>query len=536
MAQKPVLVIENEQAAGTAIANILRSMGMSCDIRRDGNEGLDLIAGGDFEVVVCSIDLPGIGGLEIMEHARKVKPSIPFIMTGDSKDHVRDRIIRDGADDFIEKPFSGVETRSRLERVIREKLASENTRLLNEQKVIKDRLSIILQMSLDLTAGLNFDRLFERITGKMTQVMEAERTSLYLIDWEKREIWTKVAEHIDRIRLPMGEGICGRVAATGETVNVDDAYTLPYFKKDFDSINKFRTRSVLCMPVYNRERKRVAVLQVLNKKNGGRFTSSDEHILEAAASQVAITIENSFLLDELNVSFESSVRTLSATVDARHPLTAGHSQRVTEYSLMIARQMGLDPEELQVIKYAALLHDIGKIGIRDDILLKKGAFTPEERDEMKSHAARTRSILQNFHFPRYLRRVPVIASQHHEKVNGKGYPEGLTGDELSLESKILAVADVFDALTSFRDYFKHFRDEVLGSGPMPLHQVIDILRKNAGTHFDVQVVDAFLACLPQVLRTYRGGHFAPEYVDDTIRELSADFALQEPSLPLAAQS
>ena len=535
MVQKPVLVIDSEQSACAAIADVVRSMGCPCSICRDGKEGLDLIAGGDFEAVVCSTDLPGIDGLEVLEKARKIKPSVPFIVTGDSSDTARDHAIRAEADDFIQKPFSGVEMRKKLERVIREKLAAENTRLLHERKVAKDRLSIILQMSLDLTADLNFDRLFERITAKMTQVMEAERTSLYLIDWEKREIWTKVAENIDRIRLPIGEGICGRVAATGETVNVEDAYTLPYFKQDFDSMNKFRTRSVLCMPVYNRERKRVAVLQVLNKKNGGRFTAGDEHILEAAASQVAIAFENSFLLDELNVSFESSIRTLSATVDARHPLTAGHSQRVTEYSLMIAQQMGLDSDELQVIKYAALLHDIGKIGIRDDILLKKGTFTPEERDEMKSHAIRTRSILQTFHFPKYLKRVPLIASQHHEKINGKGYPDGLTGDELPLGSKILAVADVFDALTSFRDYFKHFRDEVVGSGPMPLSQVIDILRKDAGTHFDAEVVDAFLACLPQVLTMHRGDHFSAKYVDDAIRELSADLTPQETPIPQAAQ-
>ncbi len=377
-------------------------------------------------------------------------------------------------------------------------------------------------MSRDLTAEMNFDRLFERIISETTEIMAAERTSLYLIDLEKGEIWTKVAEQINPIRLPIGQGISGKVAENGETINVDDAWKLPYFKREFDLKNNFRTRSVLCMPVDNRKKERIGVLQVLNKRDGDRFERNDEITLAAIASQVAITIENYFLIDELQLSFESSIRTLSATVDARHPLTAGHSQRVTEYSLCIADELGLDEEEKQIIKYAALLHDIGKIGIRDDVLLKRGAFTPQEREEMNAHPLRTRKILDEFPFPRSLVRVPRIASQHHEKIDGKGYPYGLTGDELSLGSKILAVSDVFDALTSRRDYPKYCGEETLSCDPMPLSKVIKILKEDSGSHFDPDVVEAFIRCMPNALRLYRGNHFKPEYVDNVIQELIGD--------------
>ncbi len=218
----------------------------------------------------------------------------------------------------------------------------------------------------------------------------------------------------------------------------------------------------------------------------------------------------------------------SATVDARHPLTAGHSQRVTEYSLLISEEMGMDKDEIEIIKYAALLHDIGKIGIRDEVLLKQGIFTPEERDEMKTHPLRTRNILENFHFPKSLRRVPFIASQHHEKVNGKGYPSGLTGDELTLGSKILAVTDVFDALTSRRDYPKYFKNETMNYDPMPLSKVIEILKGDSGSHFDPYVVETFLKCIPRALYIYRGSHFSSDYVDETISKLSS----QNPCFPL----
>ena len=189
---------------------------------------------------------------------------------------------------------------------------------------------------------------------------------------------------------------------------------------------------------------------------------------------------------------------------------------------MIGREMNLDEGELEVIKYAALLHDIGKIGIRDKVLLKNGPFTPEERVEMNTHPTKTLAILKTFHFPKALRQVPMVAVYHHEKVNGQGYPEGLTGDQLPLSSKTLAVADVFDALTSPRDYPKYTDSEALGLEPMPLAKAVAVLKTEAGTHLDSEVVTAFLKCLPKALLLFRGTHFRPEYVDEIIRQYGGE--------------
>jgi len=522
MSQEPVLVVDDEISVRETLGETVESLGYACRTAADGQAALDMIKGnGGFNLVISDICMPGLDGLELMEKARQSQPGIPFILiTGHTMDYSCDRVITAGADDFIEKPFTINEVKFKLNRIFKEhQLAEENRRLLEEQVALNRKLSTILEVSRDLTVGIHFDRLFELIISKMTEVMDAERTSLYIIDWENREIWTKVAEHIDKIRMPLGQGISGRVAENGEIINVDDAWKLPYFNREFDIKHNFRTRSVLCMPIYNHSKERVGVLQVLNKKKGHRFNKNDEITLRAMASQVAISLENSFLLNELQLSFESSIRTLSAIVDARHPLTGGHSQRVTEYSIMIARKMGLDAEEIEVIKYAALLHDIGKIGIRDEVLMKQGAFTPEERIDMNMHPVRTRIILGNFHFPKSLRCVPLIASQHHERVSGEGYPDGLTGSELPVGSKILAVADVFDALTSHRDYSKYFRNEILSSNPMPLSKVIQILKDDTGGHFDSDVVEAFLKCLPRALLLFRGTHFSADYVDDTINSM-----------------
>jgi len=393
---------------------------------------------------------------------------------------------------------------------------------LSEREHMKELLSNLIALASDLTAELEPSRLFPLIISRVTEVMAVERTSLYVIDWDKRELWTKVAEGIDPIALPVGKGISGRVAETGEVINVVDAWELPYFDRSFDLINNFRTRSVLCLPVKSPTGQMIGVLQVINKKEATGFDIKDEVFMKSLASQVGIALENSFLIDEARLSFNSSISTLSATVDARHPLTAGHSLRVTEYSLMIARELNLDRNDIEVLRLAAMLHDIGKIGIRDAVLLKDGVFTPEEREEMNTHPVKTKIILDKFHFPRSLRSVPEIAGRHHEMVNGKGYPDGLTGDQIPPSSKIIAVADVFDALTSRREYPKYDGDRTMDPGAMPLMQAISIIQKETGSYFALEVVSAFLRCLPRALRLYRGSHFAPEYVDEAIRRLAPE--------------
>jgi putative nucleotidyltransferase with HDIG domain len=403
---------------------------------------------------------------------------------------------------------------------------------LAEREHLKELLANLIGVASDITSELEFNRLFPMIIGRVTEVMEAERTSLYVIDWDNRELWTKVAEGVETITVPLGKGISGLVAETGQMLNVADAWELPYFDRSFDQRNNFRTRSVLCLPIRGRTGQNIGVIQVINKKGKESFDRRDEIFLKGLASQVGIALENSLLIDELKLSFNSSISTLSAIVDARHPLTAGHSLRVTEYSLLIAKEMRLSENDIEVLRLAALLHDIGKIGIRDAVLLKEGLFTPEERQEMNSHPVKTRGILEKFYFPRRLRSVPDIASHHHEKVDGSGYPDGMNGDALPLGSRIIAVADVFDALTSRREYPKYTSQETMGSEPMPLKAAISLLQQEAGSHLAPEVVSAFLRCLPQVLLLYRGEHFPPAYVDETLHRLAPGHLHRAAGLPL----
>jgi putative nucleotidyltransferase with HDIG domain len=211
----------------------------------------------------------------------------------------------------------------------------------------------------------------------------------------------------------------------------------------------------------------------------------------ATAFNIMVGVLNSSM-KSLETAFESIVRTLSTAIEARHPITAGHSNRVTEYSVLLGKKMGLSGENLETIKYAGLLHDIGKIAIPDAVLTKQGRFTDQERKIMEKHSLWTLRILEPIELPKKLKSVPIIAASHHEKVDGTGYPYGLVKEEIPYFSCILAVGDVFDALTSVREYPKYDGNKILGIEPMPKDKVFDILTKDQGTHFHPDVVQTAL--------------------------------------------
>ena len=182
------------------------------------------------------------------------------------------------------------------------------------------------------------------------------------------------------------------------------------------------------------------------------------------------------------MTLKSFLKTLASAVDARDPATAGHSERVARFAINIGKAIGFNETELKMLDYSAALHDVGKIGVPDRVLLKPDKLTPEEFEEMKRHASRTKEILDNMFFARELREIPHIASTHHEKLDGSGYPDGLKADQMTISAKILAIADVYDALVAQdRPYKKAMSHE----------QAIAILEQGRNTKFDGKILDIF---------------------------------------------
>ncbi len=341
-----------------------------------------------------------------------------------------------------------------------------------------NRLMTLLEITRQLTAETDLDKLLELIVSRTTKLLGAERTTLYLLDRETNELWSKIAEGTITIRLPVGHGLAGYVAQTGEVLNVQDVQHDPRHASRFDKLTGYRVDTMLAVPMRDRAGSIIGVVQVLNKQTG-TFTAEDEELLTALASSAAIALENARLHAQVQRMLDSLIATLAAIIDARDRQMAGHSQRVTEYAVAIARRMGLSAGRIELVRIAGLLHDVGKIGVPEAILTKTSELTSEEKHIMRDHARLTGEILSNVHFSDDLREVPIIAAQHHERLDGSGYPNGLRAEELSLESRILAVADVFDALTSHRYYREPVSDQ----------EALAEIEQGAGVLFDADVVE-----------------------------------------------
>jgi putative nucleotidyltransferase with HDIG domain len=232
----------------------------------------------------------------------------------------------------------------------------------------------------------------------------------------------------------------------------------------------------------------IGVFQAVNKNGGGAFTSADEETLASLAASAAVAVENAQLVAEQKQLWQTLIETLAMTVDARDQQTAGHSQRVTRYADVIGRAMGLKGKDLEKLRAAALLHDYGKIAVRDKFLQKPGKLDEAEFAYMKAHAEKTFEFLAHLEFPRDMRDVPVIASQHHERMDGKGYPKGLAAESIVLGARIVAAADVFDALTSPRYYKPAY----------PIDKTLEIMDGMAGDHLDPKVMAAVHTAKPHL--------------------------------------
>ncbi len=354
----------------------------------------------------------------------------------------------------------------------------------------KDPLISLVNIGQAVAAEKNIDSLIKTIAEETKTALNADRCTVFLYDKEHNELYSKVATGLDtkELRIPADRGIAGHVVQTGETINIKDAYNDDRFNSDVDKQTGYKTKTILCMPIKNYNQEIIGVFQVLNKFDE-YFTPDDEDLLVAIASSAGISLENAQLferqqklLEEQKVILDSFIDTLAASIDARDKITAGHSSRVRMFATLIAQEFGMEKHDLYVLEKAAALHDIGKIGIRDSVLQKEGKLTPEEYKHIQEHVEITHHILEKIHTSKDFEEITEIACSHHEKYDGTGYYRHLKGEEIPFGGRILAVSDVFDAITSKR----HYRDK------MPIEKVIEIIMNGAGSHFDPKVVDKFL--------------------------------------------
>jgi HD-GYP domain-containing protein (c-di-GMP phosphodiesterase class II) len=360
-------------------------------------------------------------------------------------------------------------------------------RVKGELKRARERcgkLEILTKLSSLLNSSLDFAYVKKKAITAATELLDCEASSLLLKD-EKGKLFFEVAlgkkgEIVKRFHLKMGQGIAGWVAMHGEPLIVLKAQEDPRFFKEVDQATGFVTHNVICVPLRIKEGI-IGVIQGINKRQGA-FTKDDLELFSVLADQIAIALDNARLHEELNMMTLKLVEGLSEAIEKRDSYSGGHPQRVLKVCMAMSKYLPLSAEERRQLTLAAILHDIGKVGITDQILSKHGVLTVEEMEVIRGHPTAGAAIVG--HIKQLQSIIPAI-KYHHEHYDGSGYPEGLRGEEIPLVARIIAVADTYDAIIHERAY----------RGGMSKSKAVTEIAENAGTQFDPHMVEAFAQAL-----------------------------------------
>ena len=359
---------------------------------------------------------------------------------------------------------------------------------INDQ--LRDRrsqLKALMSVGNMINSSLGRQRVLEEVMDSLITLMHAERGFL-MLRHRNGELRPEIARGISHINLVEKEfefsrTIVRRVTKSCEPVLTTNAQEDPRFENQV-SIAAYQMRSIICAPLKIKD-KLIGVIYVDNRARSGIFRESDLELVSAFANQAAVAIDNADLFDNLQKSNRDLEKAYQATLegwvralDLRDKETEGHTQRVTILTERLARSMAVEGEALVNITRGALLHDIGKMGIPDSILLKKGALTEEERTLIREHPNMAKKMLKDIEFLWPAIDIPYC---HHEKWDGSGYPRGLKGMDIPFAARVFAIIDVWDALISDRPYRKG----------LPPEDVRNHIKEDSGKHFDPNVVRAF---------------------------------------------
>ena len=509
-----VLVVDDEPKICHLIEELLKMEGYQVDVSFSGIEALQMIKKGNYEMLLTDLKMPGIDGLELIRKAKEEYPEIRAIMvTGYATVDTAVQSLRYGVDDYITKPFNIFELKKAVKQTLYiRQVAMENKQLLKDlkkannalnihkqglvekvQKTGEDlitankalvqrvsELSIINEISKAVTSVLDMDVLLNLCLKEINEKLKVKHSSIMLVDEERDELIVKASQGY-RSRQILGEtqrtneGVAGRVIEGKKPILVKDIRYDNRFNKS--ERPDYKTKSFASVPLILEERV-LGVINVIDKVSGESFCEADVNLLCTIAGQVSIALENARLYKALEENCFNMVKSLAATLEAKDYYTSGHSQRVTEYSSAMANIIGVPDRQKETLRHAALLHDIGKIGISELILNKTDKLDDSEFETIKSHPATGERIIKPIGF---LKEAVHHIRNHHESFNGRGYPDRLGGEDIPLLTKIMTVADAFDAMTSDRTYRPARETNV----------AISELNRVSGKQFDPEIVDAF---------------------------------------------
>ncbi len=350
-------------------------------------------------------------------------------------------------------------------------------------------LKIIFEYTAKIAGESDLNAVLVHMANMGREMIVADRCTVWLIDDNRRELYTTVAHGVKEIRVPYGTGFVGSAIVSGEPIIIEDAYDDPRHNAENDRKTGYRTKSLITVPFANNDGEIIGAYQAINKMTEvGYFTTRDLEMLSLAASYAGKSLESVMLHREIIDTQREIIATMGEVGEIRSKETGNHVKRVAEYSYVLALGLGMDVSEAELLRTASPMHDIGKVAIPDAVLNKPGKLTDEEYDVIKSHTRIGHQLLRGSKRA-LLRAAAIVAEQHHEKWDGTGYPAGLKGEDIHLFGRITAVADVFDALSAERVY----------KAAWPIEKIERLFREERGRHFDPAIIDVFFAELPTLL-------------------------------------
>ena len=477
-----ILVADDEKVIRDILSDFLSLEGFRVTAVEDGVRALEELENQPYDLVITDLKMPTIGGIELLEEINKRNYNvISIIMTGFGTVETAIHAMKYGAYDYILKPFKVDEILQIIKRAL------DKQRLEQENLKLKEVMSLY-KMSEAMTTSLSLDNILHIILETTRSVLDADAVNLILEeeqDYPAHPLLyiTHTLSEYDRKNEPFGK--------------MDYEVLFPWFKENpflltsgpkarrFFSTPPLRRglSSLLSVPLKIRDQV-LGTINAYSYKRNFRYTEGQAKLLIILASRAAQALENARLFENLQRTFRETIQGLVSTLEAKDKYTSGHSRRVTEYAVMIAKALALSPLETERVEWAGLLHDIGKIGIRLEALNKPEKITQAEHEMFKDHTVMGRQILESIHF---LRDIIPLVYFHHEWYDGSGYPEGIKEEEIPLGARILAVADSFDAMISDRPYRKAMSQE----------EAIAELHRFAGTQFDPKVIEVFINSLKE---------------------------------------
>ena len=476
------LVIDDDPLTRQLLSDILCGIeGYQTDEAPNGMVGIEEVKANDYDIVFTDLTMPELDGLGVLKEIQRINPYLPVVVvTGMSTLDVAINVMKEGANDFITKPFKIKTITSTVERILGEK------RLLNRMGLKgNDRESI---------ERLNAE-LFKKLQNiNLLQAVHAELDSLY----DNNKIYSAIVAMASKL-LMVREASFGiiedgylKVKKTIGAKDGDIAIHGTFFASILKSRNYYLAKlgeknphngeplayPFLAIPFVIKDVV-FGVLSLANKIDGSSFTDDDISLALTLVNKTALRIENNILYEIVYNNLVNSLKALVISIEARDPYTRFHSERVTAYSLQIAEVLNLSEDEKDAIKFGGYLHDIGKIGIKDRILLKTGPLTQFELDQVRQHPIIGDNIIRPLKF---FPKEQEIIRYHHERYDGTGYPEGLAGEQIPLLARILAMADSYHAMTSSRPY----------RNAMTHDQAIAEIKNCVNSQFDRKILDAFL--------------------------------------------